>query len=192
MLVPWQAVFLFLAANAVHGALHFLRLHFYIINYSLWTPYHFYHQKDDLYTIDSVALASLKEDMDIFPLPPETPMVPTPHTATYRSLSWRWADWLLHNPRKLTVVKNILQCERHKYSLQLLPYIFTREMSSSNTEGANKKLPLDTIKMNSLKGLVFNRFLVESREERLWLFWLFEFTVLLFFSTIDVIKFLRP
>jgi len=138
------------------------------------------HQKDDLSTIDSVALASLKEDMDIFPLPPETPMVPTPHTASTPTIQSfhevteaQVGNELIGHcitPRKLTVVKNILQCEQHKYSLKLLPYIFTRETSSSNTEGTHKKLSLDTTKMNSLKVLVFNRFLVESHveKEKLW------------------------
>ena len=141
--------------------------------------------------------------MDIFPLPPETPMVLTPHTASTPTIQSfhevteaRVGDELIGyciTPRKLTVVKNILQCEQHKYSLQLLPYIFTREMSSSNTEGTRKKLPLDTTKMNSLNVLVFNRFIVESHVEKdydcydslsLLYFW--------FFLIIDVIKFLRP
>ncbi|PFX20966.1 hypothetical protein AWC38_SpisGene14561 [Stylophora pistillata] len=39
-------------------------------------------QHDDLETIDSVALASLNEDMDIFALPSETPTVLTPPTAS--------------------------------------------------------------------------------------------------------------
>lgn len=139
-------------------------------------------QQDDLQTIDSVALASLNEDMDIFALSPETPTVPTPPTASTSSTpatqsfheltEAQVGDELIGScvtPRKLPVVKNILQSEseRHKYALKLLPYFFTKdEMSTSNTDGTHQKLPLDTTKLNSLKVLVFSRFPVESSAER--------------------------
>ena len=95
-----------------------------------------------------------------------TPTIQSFHEVTEAQVGDELIGYCI-TPRNLTVVKNILQCEQHKYSLTLLPYIFTREMSSSNTEGTHKKLPLDTTKMNSLIVLVFNRFLSRvSREER--------------------------
>ena len=125
------------------------------------------------------ALASLAENVGIFPLPPdpETPTVPTPPTAStpasfHKLTESQVGDELIGScvtPRKLSVVKNILESEseRHKCALKLLPYFFTREeISNSNTEGTHRKLPLDTTKLNSLKVLVFTRLPVQSPAEK--------------------------
>lgn len=52
------------------------------------------------------------------------------------------------------------ESERHKCTLKLLPYFFTREeLANSNTDGTHGKDCLDGTKLNALKVLVFESFL---------------------------------
>lgn len=135
-------------------------------------------QDNDLPTIDSVALASLNNDLeDLAPLPPATPTVPSTVSSTpkvpHPSLQEVVAD--IHvgdkligsciTPWKMLVVRNILHNEtkRHKCALQLLSNFFTKEeLSNGNTNGTHSKMPLDSTKLNSMKVLVLSKFLAES------------------------------
>ena len=60
--------------------------------------------------------------------------------------------------------------ERHRCAVKLLPYFFTEELISSNTNGTRGKLPLDSNKLNFL--LVFSKFPVEFavEKEKVWKF----------------------
>lgn len=63
------------------------------------------------------------------------------------------------------------ESERHKCTLKLLPYFFTREeLASSNTDGTHGKDCLDGTKLNALKVLVFTKFPAnsESEKDKLW------------------------
>ena len=59
------------------------------------------------------------------------------------------------------------ESERHKCTLKLLPYFFTREeLVNSNTDGTHGKDCLDGTKLNALKVLVFTKFPANSEPEK--------------------------
>jgi len=111
----------------------------------------------DFSTIDAVALASLREED---PAPPHSPVaeLPVPSTAS------RVGEELIRTcvtMRKITKVQQALDRDKEcqKCALRLLPYFFTKkELANSNTNGTNKKACLNSIKLNSLKTLVFSKF----------------------------------
>ena len=119
----------------------------------------------DFSTIDAVALASLRDED---PAPPCSPVaeLPVPSTPS------RVGEELIRTcitPRKVTKVQEALDREkkRHKFALKLLPYFFTKEeLANRNTNGTHKKACLDSVKLNSLKTLVFSKFPVASNEEK--------------------------
>jgi len=72
-------------------------------------------------------------------------------------------------PSKVSRVQQILasESERHKCTLKLLPYFFTREeLANSNTDGTHGKDCLDGTKLNALKVLVFTKFPANSQSEK--------------------------
>ena len=72
-------------------------------------------------------------------------------------------------PSKVSKVKQMLarESERHKCTLKLLPYFFTREeLANSNTDGTHGKDCLDGTKLNALKVLVFTKFPASSEPEK--------------------------
>ena len=72
-------------------------------------------------------------------------------------------------PSKVKEVEAMLKVEkqRHLCALKLLHFFFSKEeLSMSNTEGTHEKQHLDRNKLNSLKALVFEKFPVESSEEK--------------------------
>lgn len=151
----------------------------------MWVPIR--PEYEDLPTIDPDALAHLHDELieEIVPLPPTpTPLavnstpVNAPSTRPeepIQSSVREIADVIRScvTPRKVIGVQDVIQKEnqRHKCTLKLLPFFFSREeLSNSNTEGTHNKLPLDSTRLNSVKVLVFSRFPVDSpvEKERVW------------------------
>ena len=72
-------------------------------------------------------------------------------------------------PSRIQRVRAVLENEdtRHRCAVRLLPLFFSKdELSKGNTDGSHKKQSLDSLKLNTLKLLVFKKFPVESDEEK--------------------------
>ena len=132
----------------------------------------------DLPTIDIDALEALRDEVNAAPkVQPSTPLGPALPPADSELDQSPMGNEVIETcvtPRKVLAVQTTLQGEHSRYrcAVKLLSFFFTKEeLSTSNTEGSHGKR-LDRNKLNSLKVLVFNKFPVESHEEKekLWNF----------------------
>ena len=73
-------------------------------------------------------------------------------------------------PTRIKIIQRVLskpETERHLCALKLLPHFFSKEeLAESNTDGSHDKKCLDSVKLNSLKLLVFSKFPVSKSEEK--------------------------
>jgi len=135
--------------------------------------------QEDLPTIDIDALEALRDEVNAAPkVQPSTPLGPALPPADNELDQSPMGNEVIETcvtPRKVLAVQTTLQGEHSRYrcAVKLLPFFFTKEeLGTSNTEGSHGKQRLDRNKLNSLKVLVFNKFPVESHEEKekLWKF----------------------
>ncbi|XP_028390630.1 uncharacterized protein LOC114515547 [Dendronephthya gigantea] len=131
------------------------------------------HEQFQLSTIDIDVLKRLIDDADVHPVEGDqdkatnssqlSPKSDAPSTSQVLS------DDIIR--KFVTPSKNIKKIsealekipEPRKCALKLLPFFFSdRELSESNTDGTHGKPPLDPVKLNSLKVLLFMRFIHEE------------------------------
>lgn len=73
-------------------------------------------------------------------------------------------------PTRVKTIQRVLaqhDAKRHLCALRLLTHFFSKEeLAESNTNGSHEKRGLDSVKLNSLKILVFSKFLASNSKER--------------------------
>lgn len=114
----------------------------------------------DFWTIDT---SSLEEIFD-----QQTPIASSKPDVSQFSSPGPVTDELIRScvtPRKVEKVRSAiaLESDRHKLAIRLLQHFFTKEeLAMGNTEGNFSKLPLDRSRLNSLKGELTERSLLEK------------------------------
>ena len=119
------------------------------------------HDIQDLTTIDFSTLDDLHEDNEA-----------TPKGASSKRFSEVGEDLINQcvTPTRVKSIKTALsrpESERHLCAFKLLPHFFSKqELAESNTDGSYEKQCLDSIRLNSLKVLVFSKFPLGANEDK--------------------------